>query len=321
MGSNVKVLVYGWYGHGNLGDEAFKDSFRQLWSDFTFDFQNKIPRDLTPYQAIMIGGGSFLDQAIPGMDRVLDSKIPIAFIGVGIEGKINPLNLEVLTHARIVVTRNDFPTATRAQDLVFAQKFEPSPDTESKSILFLANNYFIRSRGPDWQVLGSQWFVQEMAQALDGLLGTSQYSNVIFYPMCVDFKSEDRIACAMMIDKMESQNRIKWMVPEKPQVDELLGLIGKSKLVISMRLHGAIFSTLLHKPFILVSGHDKMELFAKSVNWKGIVPFYGFTKKTFNQVHDELGSVDCLKTYTEESRKQWVSIAATVREKLFGSES
>src|SRR5271154_6998437 len=112
-----KLLIHGWYGHQNIGDEAFRDSFRALFPEpeYTLKFTDQIPKDTSKYDALVVGGGSFLDQPIW---RINEVQIPIAFVGVGLDG-IHPDNQKALDRARIVVSRNK-SQYHYCPDLVFA---------------------------------------------------------------------------------------------------------------------------------------------------------------------------------------------------------
>ena len=36
------IFVYGWYNHGNLGDESYKLSFKETWPEHDFVFNDDI---------------------------------------------------------------------------------------------------------------------------------------------------------------------------------------------------------------------------------------------------------------------------------------
>ena len=55
------IIVYGWYGQGNIGDELFADAFRNLFPDFNFTFVTKLNESiLQKSDVVFFGGGSFL---------------------------------------------------------------------------------------------------------------------------------------------------------------------------------------------------------------------------------------------------------------------
>ena len=60
-----KILVYGFYFKGNLGDDLFVDAFKALFPAFNFTFVDQISiSDLQDVDAVFIGGGSFLGDPI-----------------------------------------------------------------------------------------------------------------------------------------------------------------------------------------------------------------------------------------------------------------
>jgi hypothetical protein len=57
----MNVLVYGFYGKGNLGDDLFERAFCHLWPGISFSFTNEITRKhIDDFDVIFFGGGSFL---------------------------------------------------------------------------------------------------------------------------------------------------------------------------------------------------------------------------------------------------------------------
>ena len=64
-----QILVYCWAGHSNIGDELFKDAFWKLFPDHSFRFTDTIAEAHKGFDALFIGGGSFLEFPISGIDE------------------------------------------------------------------------------------------------------------------------------------------------------------------------------------------------------------------------------------------------------------
>lgn len=54
----MKVFVFGWYDHGNIGDESYKLSFTSIWPEHNFIFGEKFSE--TDFDLCIIGGGDVI---------------------------------------------------------------------------------------------------------------------------------------------------------------------------------------------------------------------------------------------------------------------
>ena len=102
------VLVYGWYNHGNVGDELFRESFKVLFPGANLEFSDRLTeKNLTGKSAVVFGGGSFLYKA-PWADlRALNilQNIPTAYIGVGVEDVVDDVHLRLMKKSKFVAVR------------------------------------------------------------------------------------------------------------------------------------------------------------------------------------------------------------------------
>ena len=105
----MKVLVYGWYNQGNVGDDLFMEAFRHLFPDFQFIFSEIITSDLlVDVSVVFFGGGSFLiDSPRVTEDALLLLKEKkIFYIGVGTETNIHPVHIDLIKRSCLVATRS-----------------------------------------------------------------------------------------------------------------------------------------------------------------------------------------------------------------------
>ena len=57
----AKVLVYGWYGHANVGDELMADGLRAILPGHALRFVSRLTKDeLGKADLLIVGGGYFL---------------------------------------------------------------------------------------------------------------------------------------------------------------------------------------------------------------------------------------------------------------------
>jgi polysaccharide pyruvyl transferase WcaK-like protein len=316
----MKIFVYGWYGHGNLGDEAFQPSIKNLFHTLDLHFGDFIPCNINvSFDALWVGGGSFLDQRIKGIENVT---IPIGFIGVGIGHTIDVYNEAALNRAKFVIVRDHLslqmcPQAFLATDLVFSRKdIKPTERVRSKKAVILLNDFLSpKWNNQEWQSLSYYRFIQEFAKACDSLI--SKGYTLHFYPMCFSSVIDDRRVAAAIIGRLQMPGKAEWRV-EKTTEQELLSQISRADLVITQRFHGAIYSILLNRTFIAISSHDKLRGLATDCDWKGIIDYYGFTDAQFFKILDHVEKRTVIKEYAEKAQKRWGELAEFAV-KLMGS--
>lgn len=312
------VLVFGWYGHRNIGDEAFKDSFRYLFPDLNLKFTDQIPSNVNEeYAALIVGGGSFLDQQIKNLDLVT---IPIAFVGIGLDG-IHPANQPALDRAKIVVTRSKLKGRApkryfQTPDLVFAQAVppvKPNPDI----ITVMVNNHFCP--GPHAEPYKSaawEWFSVEFSQTCDRLV--AQYRCPIwFVPMCTHPTVDDRRAAAYIIDRMEYKG-VAMHIQEEMSRDQIMEAISRSHMLISQRFHGLVFAAMMGKPFVAIDGHSKIKNLCNLLKYEGTVDYYGYSMSAFWKAVSRSNDTKAFAPYVEKAKQEWAVMSGAIKTALFG---
>lgn len=313
-----RVVVYGWYGHHNVGDEAFKVAFQSILPEVDLTFVDKIPDDINSYDALIIGGGSFLEKPIDWKTFLIN--IPIAFIGVGFTDNVAAANKYFMDNAKIVVARNNIPQRENwisAPDLVYALPAEPEVKSEKDVVMFLPNANFSPNHScPEWHSRAWDWYVLEMAKCLDWLAEQGKEINI--FPMCMDKNADDRRAAAYIIDRMKYKLKVVHHDSSLMYYDQdmhqikFAELLARSSLVVSHRLHGMVFAQINKKKFIGVSGHDKMDQFGVTTGATSIIPYYGFSKKMFLSAMHKY----CSFEYAEQARKRWNDLSPIIKDAL-----
>lgn len=301
-----EVAVFGWYGNGNAGDESFKDCFRLLWPSINLTFCDKIPADVNErFDAIWIGGGSFLDVPIPNLSRV---SIPMGFIGVG-GGPAHPVNHDALQRAKIVIARDDEPLPCKvevAPDLGFCLPRRAVAHSR-KGVAVLLNAFVVPN--PDsakWVHVAHEWFRWEMFSALKGL-----NEPIHFYPMQSGQWIDDGTAAALIGAGVPNAFSHKAMTYE-----DITMAISKSRVVVTQRLHGIVYSMLTDTPCVVVSHHDKISRLCSQV---GLDPinYYGFFKNDFNLALASAGCVRGSAEYINGARRIWAELSGIVERTFF----
>jgi polysaccharide pyruvyl transferase WcaK-like protein len=319
----------GWYNNHNLGDERFKPSIQKvLGPDVDIDFVNHIT-NLDNYDAIIIGGGSFLDQPLPiYVPQLIDPtmvSIPIIFLGVGIHNTIHPNNKAWLEKAKLIVCRNIYgchindPKLLYGPDLYFADIAPLMRGSEKKHLLILPNGFTVpRSNSEEWQRGAWYRFEEVMGSIIDNY--SNQGWEVTLTPMAGHpsklYHYDDRQA-SFRLAQAAKDPHLLIVQQEVPRYTNLLAEIARSQLVLTARYHGAIFATAMHVPFVGISSHDKMKSYFIDNQWNNYVDYYTFTKDDLDKAIQSIPSNrELIHTY-EKGYTRWQELAAIVRDKLY----
>ena len=310
----MKVFVYGWYGMGNLGDEAFKESFRRLWPNIEFTFSSNIPIAVNDcYDAFWIGGGSFLEQHIPRLDYV---RIPISLYGVGSTLSPSPVVREAMERAETIVFRDRtgakcWPSSHVLCDLVFAREdIVPVSGRKKKQVTVFLNDFITPyGKALEWKSLSYYWYLQEFSKILDRLSATHR---IKLFPMCINPRVDDRRVAGAVMGRSEYPQKYDWILAEQTE-DDLRKSIRESEFVITQRFHGLVYSLLEEVPCITISAHDKFSSLCRELNLP-MVDFYGMTDASFGLAMSKLGGFmsDKVISYKKEGIESWQKMASKV---------
>ncbi|RHW39978.1 polysaccharide pyruvyl transferase CsaB [Lysinibacillus yapensis] len=100
-------------------------------------------------------------------------------------------------------------------------------------------------------------FKKKIAESLDQLASSGE--KIVFIPMHGehDYKTSEELAKMMKAESV--------IAPSDLSIEEKIAVIGYSKLLIGMRLHSLIFSSIFYTPFIALSYDPKIDAFANIV--------------------------------------------------------
>jgi len=274
----LSISFIGWYDRANCGDEAFKQVHRTLFPDHDLEWVcDRSPSDHPDAKLVLGGGDVFLDyylQWIPentkfwaygvglggekGCDRVLQHRDRLHGIWLR-----NPEDVATLNAMGV--------NAHFTPDIVFNLRGQVSTwkKDQSKPIkrmyVILSNNIYQSALRSGSIRLASymDYFKHELAMTLNGL---AQYYEVVFLPFSLDPNDFDPGICSDVYAIMRKFNRpggeaAVRVIREPPPPMEVLRLLRDADLVLTMKFHGLIFSTLLGVPFINIGISRKNRLF------------------------------------------------------------
>jgi polysaccharide pyruvyl transferase WcaK-like protein len=290
-----QVLVYGYYGKHNLGDELFKEAFQHLFPELHFIFTDHIvPEHLKDIETVFLGGGSLLlnrpdisEQSL----AILQNK-KIFYLGVGIEEKIDPIHLELMRQAKYIATRSGSKVpyiqehinsnCEYVPDLVFSlpyvkNDYPPKGFEASNRVLIFPNIYTLPThQSPHWQHAAWHYFKSEFAQFLDWLVENNYQPSL--YSLSHNTTGSDTWAATELLSQMQYRD-YQYISPFRLfNFQSIADLIAYSQVLITQRYHGMVLSEIANTPYVAISHHDKLQAFP-TLNGE-IIPYYGFNKQS-----------------------------------------
>jgi len=279
-----KILVYGWYNQGNLGDDLFVDAFKNLFPRFEFVFTDHIASShLKDVDAVFFGGGSFLGESLkvtdPSTFEAL-KKLKIFYIGVGAETSFSPMHDELLRLAKLVAVRNlrsldnlkgINDNVILIPDLVYSLPIVSNEQKISKSVLVIPNISVVPLWDDrHWKHVSWDFFKTELSQLLDELVNEGYTIN--FLPMCINDQLNDHYASIEILNRMKFRSD-KWLLNKPSSFNSAIKTLSQYEIIITQRYHGAVLAELAGTPCLTIHHHDKLK------NVKGpTLPYYGISK-------------------------------------------
>jgi len=315
----MHVVLSGYFGFNNEGDEAILQSIiqslRSLDKTVTITVLSNNPKQTadkyhvqvvnrwkigeirrTLHQAdgLISGGGSLLQdktslKTIPYYTTVMHlarlSKTPVFIYSQGM-GPIDHVISKGLTRFTLnrvqQITVRDEASKTLLQSLNVKKDITIVPDavfglepvlkTSDWLKEEMLSNYLVVSVRP-WP--NSDSFYKLLAETLDDLP-----HDIVFMPM----HGEDDEKQALVVSNMMTK-RVHH-VPAETSLEEKLAILSSAKLLIGMRLHALIFSSIVDTPFVACSYDPKIDAIAKQLKQPRLLEV---TKpETFNTFKDDV---------------------------------
>lgn len=267
----MKILVYGWYHSGNIGDNLFCEAFAKLFPSYQFQYTKVITKEnLVDVDAVFFGGGSLLDgepKIKPDALQLLEAK-KVFYIGTGTETGLHPIHKSLMSKAKLIATRTVNNADELKQinsnsiwipDLVYAlTEDKHSIPIKDKSIVILPNIELVpKWTDPHWKHVAWEYFKTQFAQFLDVMIEDGY--TIDFLSMCSNETMNDNWAATEIINRMRNRKSKYRLLDTKSNFENITGVLSPYSTIISQRFHGVVLSEILDKPYIAIHHHDKIK--------------------------------------------------------------
>lgn len=300
----MHIVISGYYGFDNVGDEAILFSIITALKRKQPDIKvtvlsnnpeatknlykvdavnrhriNDIIHVIKVSDGLISGGGSLLQDAtgiksipyytgIIQLARVYKKPVFIYAQGIGPINRTFCKRLVAMTLNKVNrITVRDWGSKQFLQQIGVKQETTIAPDPvlglDSSSFEYngmLPDNPFIAVSVRSWST--DTYYKRKIASCLDKL--ASDGYSILFVPM---HGAHDEIASKETAAEMKASSQI---ISGQLSMQGKIAIIGKSKLLIGMRLHALIFSAITYTPFIAISYDPKIDAFA-SIFDQGVV--------------------------------------------------
>lgn len=274
------LIVHGWYGRGNLGDELIGVAIRELFKpyDVNVQFTQCInTKVLQNADGILFGGGGILGGPPvinnDAFELLLRDQIPIFYVGVGYETNTHPQHQQLLRIAKVIRYREcDMP------DLVYSLKI-PDDCVQQQThsgILLIPNIETVPTyQSEHWVHVAWERYKNELAQVLDYFVNKNV--KLSFMIMCKNLHMEDTWAASEIIARMKRGGWHKNFIhPSADDPNEICKQLSQFDVIVTQRYHGIILAEMTGVPYVAIDHHDKLKNVTPHSGQH--VPYHGVVK-------------------------------------------
>lgn len=273
----MNVFVFGWYNHGNIGDESYKLSFTQLWPNHNFQFGEKIVSK--DYDLCIIGGGDVIrEKNLKTISALSCKKIAIS---VTITAQSLCPAIHDLDHIYVrdiksynLLHKFGYEKVTYLPDISIILQGNIENGKKLIENLFAENNGELYENvytvvinahllgDPQTTVKNRLYFDKFVYNICE--LADKTNASFLFLPFSTRFPWDDRASNALCnsYTKFYKKNCV---IYEKLSVTDSIDIISASNLLIASRFHGLIFGVGNHIPTVTISFHDKISGFCETI--------------------------------------------------------
>lgn len=287
----MEILVLGWVGHFNCGDEQYKSSFTKLFPQHNLTFTDVLKAShLEKCEAIILGGGNVIRPGFINQLKKVNKKINIYAMSAGMEERIDlsifkkvyGRDSQTLKFAKEQNVPCEFmpdiaftmtPNKEKGRQWIQNQFQSENNDLYSKVVTVIVNGYMVNGQLGNLarDAFSFLKFSYDFARVLD-----ETSASFIFLPFGTQIPYDDRVANAWVAAKCKYWKK-NLMVYDRLSPQTTLDIIAASDAVISSRLHSSIFSFVSGTPFVDITHHSKNALFLELIGQtQNSVNFWNF---------------------------------------------
>ena len=257
--SKSRILVLGFYGESNLGDEAFKDILTNILYSFECDFKSamQLLPDYDSYSAIVFGGGNLLEEFFIGKLREIRKITTLPIYAFGVEMQYDSyLSTGFTSLFEHIFTRNK-SNCSKFQRIMGEKYASYVPD-----IVFGNNDRLIKKAPCSTTTIGvflatpmmiNEVYVKQVIQAL-------QYASSIGEVTLISFNtsdnSENDFKISRFIHNIFPMSKIDTNIYT---CSTMLNRMRDFKILICSRFHSHVLAMIAGVPFVSISCTSKVE--------------------------------------------------------------
>lgn len=294
----MNIFVLGWYGHQNIGDESYKLSFKSVWPEHTFTFDDKQPTN-AKYDLCIIGGGDVIREE--NVKKALDIGCPVIAISVTITNQSLCNDLHLLDHIYVrdeksvqVLKDFSYDNVTYIPDisLILTGNFQKGREIiesvfkkndlelyESVYAIVVNAHLLASHRHKAYDYLAFHKMIEDFSDLVD-----NTDSSFIFIPFSTKTPWDDRITNGLVNANAKFHSKNCVIMDDDLSVYDVINIITASNRLITTRFHGLIFGLATNTPTTTISFHDKISGFCETIG-QNYIDFYNLNIKDLtNQV-------------------------------------
>lgn len=310
----MKIFVFGWYDHNNLGDESYKLSFKTVWPQHSFTFSDSVKEeDRELYDLCIIGGGDVLrERSLLAINRLNCPKIGLSvtvtkqslckeiydleYIYVRDEKSLQTLSNFGYLKSEYIPDISIILKGDKAKGRELIQSFFRDSNLELYNNVYsiVVNSHLLGSLQSELKnKIIFDKVVSDIAELID-----STSASFIFIPFSTRFPWDDRVTNGL-VNSFTKFNRKNCVIFDSVNVQDSINIISASNLLLTTRFHGLVFGIGNSIPTITISFHDKISGFCETINQE----YLDYYNLSLNQLQGQIKNIKVNKNINPEQIK------------------